>query len=47
MLSKIRAGIISSKGKTDIVLADYLFFDNKLLNQKIDQLKETYTEDSN
>ena len=47
ILTKIRAWIISSKWKTEINLKDYLFFDNKLLNQKIDTLKERYTESSN
>lgn len=47
ILNKIRNGIISSKWKISIELKDYLFFDNKLLNKKIDALKDIYTEDSN
>jgi hypothetical protein len=47
IINKVRAWIIWSKWKIYLELNDYLFFDNKLLNNKINNLKEIYTENSN
>ncbi len=47
IVTNIKTGFISSKSKVEINLKDYLFFDNKLLNKKIELIKESFTENSN
>ncbi len=47
IINNIKTWFINSKGKTDIKLKDYLFFDNKLLNKKIELIKDSFTENSN
>jgi len=47
ILNQVKLWIIRSKKEIDIKLKDFLFFDNKLLNKKVNSIKESFIESNN